>query len=396
MKALSAILLAIILIVLFIKESVSEPYIVKIGVSLPLTGALAPEGNSFRKGYEWWVEKVNHEGGLLGRKVELIVYDNHGSPDNSIQQYTKLISQDRVEFLLSPVSYRIINSIIDPLKYNKFPLITSDVIPQTLIEKTPYILPMLGLSENIFEGIIDIASQNKLNTIAIIAEDTPTISSLFTGTLKIAKDKGMEIVISRNIPPRVADFSGFIYEVKNYKIDLVLAHINLPNVIQLIKQMGDLRIHPRMFASTIAWQPNFYTALSKLGEYRFGISQWEPDERLHYPQINYFKETFLAKWNLYPDWYSAAGAGSGLLIEQAIKDIKSFDREKIFRVLKEMDTTTFFGRYKLSKEGLQIGHRPLLIQWQKGRKEIIWPKEFSTSKALICKKSCPGWPDCCF
>ncbi len=393
---LSIILQILIIITSFTNESTSQTGTIRIGVSLPLTGPLSINGNSLVQGYYWWVDIVNQREGLLGRKVELIVYDDHGVTEDSVNRYQKLVSQDRVDFVFSPFSYSLIYSVNPLLKDNKLPLIATNVLPESFIESTPNVLPMLSPLDNMFEGAIEIASQNQLKTIGIIVDEAPIYNALLAGTIKIAKAKGMEVLISKNIPIGLVDFSGFINEVRDKKIDLVISYMQFPGLVQLIKQMSEFRINPRMFVGTNAWMPDLYNILSKLGEYRCGIDQWEPGERLNYPKIKEFKETILNKWHRLPDWYTAAGAASGLLLEQAIRETKSFDRQKILQALKQMDTTTLFGKYNLNKEGLQIGHRPLIIQWQKGRMEIIWPEEFSTSKALVCKRHCPGWPDCCF
>lgn len=391
-----SIILQILIITLFANDCSSETGPIRIGVSLPLTGPLSINGNSLVRGYYWWVDIINQKGGLLGRKVELIVYDDHGITENSVNQYRKLVSQDKVEFVFSPFSYGSIYSVNPFLKDNKLPLIATNVMPESFIKSAPNVLPMVSPLDNMFDGGIEVAFQNQLKTIGIIVDEAPIYNALSAGIIKIAEAKGMGVLISKNIPIGLADFSEFINEVGNKKIDLVISYLKFPSLVQLIKQMSDFRINPRMFVSTNVWMPDFYNILSKLGEYRCGIDQWEPDERLKYPDIKEFKETILNKWHSLPDWHTAVGAASGLLLEQAIREKKSFDREKLLQTLKQMNTTTLFGKYKLNKEGLQIGHRPLLIQWQKGRKEIIWPKVFSTSEALVCKRRCPGWPDCCF
>jgi len=88
------------------------------------------------------------------------------------------------------------------------------------------------------------------------------------------------------------------------------------------------------------------------------------------------------KYRIEPSYHAASAYAAGLLIEEAVRRAGSLDRDKIRNILSMMDTITPLGRFRVNKSGLQIKHMNLIIQWQKGKKEIVWPEELATSKPV--------------
>src|SRR3990170_452562 len=81
---------------------------IKIGASLPLTGDFSEPGSAAKLGYELWAEEVNNAGGLLGRQVEFVLYDNASDPDTAVADYERLITQDKVDLVVGPFSSRLV------------------------------------------------------------------------------------------------------------------------------------------------------------------------------------------------------------------------------------------------------------------------------------------------
>src|SRR3990172_8496157 len=81
---------------------------IRIGASLPLTGDFSEPGTAAKLGYELWVDEVNKAGGLLGRQVEFVLYDNASDPDTAVADYERLITEDKVDLVVGPFSSRLV------------------------------------------------------------------------------------------------------------------------------------------------------------------------------------------------------------------------------------------------------------------------------------------------
>jgi branched-chain amino acid transport system substrate-binding protein len=126
-------------------------------------------------------------------------------------------------------------------------------------------------------------------------------------------------------------------------------------------------------------QGDFAEQAGALAEGVFGPSQWEPNLRIPFPGTAKFITDFTAQTGRAPT-YHAASAYAGLAITaMAIEQTGSLDADRLKRFIWGLDTVTILGRFKLEASGRQIGHSPLIIQWQAGAKEIVYPPRMRTA-----------------
>ncbi|MBI3988171.1 MAG: ABC transporter substrate-binding protein [candidate division NC10 bacterium] len=140
---------------------------------------------------------------------------------------------------------------------------------------------------------------------------------------------------------------------------------------------------PKLYAGANGPQlDEFGTALGKDAEYVLGFSAWEPHPGLGLPGMQEFIEAFKKEFGRLPILDAAAGYAAGQVLEAAVTKVGSLDREKIRDALAGLDMVTVFGRYKVDQDGLAIGHDVFLIQWQQGKREIVWPERYATAKLV--------------
>src|SRR3989454_12568923 len=148
---------------------------IKIGASLSLTGTYAKPGTYQKEGYEVCAEEVNGKGGLLGRKVEFVLYDDQSAPATAVKLYEKLITEDKVEAVMGPYSSPVSEAVANITEKYKKVMVAPLAATTGIFRKEPrrkYIFMVLSPAEVYFDGLTDIATKRGLKTVAVVNEDT--------------------------------------------------------------------------------------------------------------------------------------------------------------------------------------------------------------------------------
>src|SRR5262249_26101062 len=135
---------------------------------------------------------------------------------------------------------------------------------------------------------------------------------------------------------------------------------------------------PRFFVTQGAADPSFTTRVGQDAEFVFGIS---PYERRAATRGNAeFARAFAGKRSAEPGGLAAEGYAAAMLLSEAVRRAGSTDQEKLREALASLEAETPLGAYKVDRYGVQVAARPLLVQIQKGRREIVWPEALATAK----------------
>ncbi len=141
---------------------------------------------------------------------------------------------------------------------------------------------------------------------------------------------------------------------------------------------------PKAIAFTIVpIHPEFNTKVGPFSEGIFGPSQWEPDERIPFPGTKRFINDFYDFTGGMPSYHATSAYSACQILERSINHLGVIDHKKIRDYISAFDTVTIMGRFKVDPSGRQVGHNPILIQWQNGKKEIVYPTKMMTSKSLF-------------
>src|SRR6266487_5240789 len=188
---------------------------IKIGASLSLTGTYAQPGSYQKEGYELCQDHLNAKGGLLGRKIEFVFYDDQSMPATGVRLYEKLITEDKVDAVMGPYSSPITEAVANVSeKYQK--VMVSPLAATTSIFKKgrKYIFMVISPAEAYLEGLVDMAAKRGLKTIAIVNEDTLFTKASAVGVAEIAKKKGLQVVFQEAYPKGNTDFSALLTKLK--------------------------------------------------------------------------------------------------------------------------------------------------------------------------------------
>src|SRR5882724_13202867 len=186
---------------------------IKVGMSLALTGAGAPAGKMLQAAIEIWRDDVNAKGGLLGRPVEIIVYDDQSNPASVPNLYTKLITVDKADLLLGPYGTNFVARAMPTIIQNKKLLISYTAIginDQYKYDKYFSMVPVGSDGVNAFsKGFFEMAAKQnpKPQTVAIIAADAEFAQAAAQGAREELKKHGMKLVFDKSYPPNTTDFT---------------------------------------------------------------------------------------------------------------------------------------------------------------------------------------------
>lgn len=157
-----------------------------------------------------------------------------------------------------------------------------------------------------------------------------------------------------------------------------------PDGYELIRLLGEMRYKPTVLAMPIApAHPNFHNKVGDMANPIFGPSQWEPIKRIPFPGTQRFIDGFTAFAGHLPSFHAASAYAACQLFEQAITRTQSIDHRKLRDIIAALDTVTVLGRCNVDLTGKQVGHNSFMIQWQKGKKEIVWPQKMQTAQPVF-------------
>jgi branched-chain amino acid transport system substrate-binding protein len=368
---------------------------IRIGASLAQTGVYAALGQNQLRGYQLCVKHMNEKGGVLGRKLELVLYDDGSDPATAVRLYEKLITQDKVDLVLGPYGSPISEAVANVNEKYRMPMVAPIAATTSIYRKgRKFIFGMLPASEVFLEGLIDLAAKKGLKTVALINVDELYARAAAQGAIELAKNKGLHLISVDSYPLGNTDFSAILAKVRAANPDVLGGATRFEDAVAITRQMKALNVNPRMYGLTVGVDTlKFYEALGRDAEFVYGATPWVPELveiragglipiARQYPGAREFVESYKKEFpGADSSYHSAAGYGGCEILVEAIRRAGSLDSEKLRDAILKIDRNTVFGGFRVDRDGLQVAHKMLLFQWQDGKKVIVWPEELAPGKA---------------
>ncbi len=364
---------------------------IRIGGSFSSTGTYAPLGQTVHRGYQLCVKHANEKGGLLGRRIAFMAEDDGSDAARAVAIYERLLGQEKVDAIFSPYSAPITDAVATVAESHRKPLVACCMGTTALYRKDrAFTFMLLSPGEVYFEGLVDMAARRGLKTIAVIHEDTPFPKAIAQGGIELARKQGLRVALFEAYPRGTSDFGPILGRVKAVNPDVVAAATYFDDSVTITRSLRELDINPQMYAVTVGpGLPRFYAELGRTAEFVYGPSQWEPELvtlragglvpiARQYPGAGEFVESYRREFpGADLSYHTAQGYGACQVLLQAIRRAGSLDGTRTRDAIAELDVNTVFGRFKVDGDGVQIGHRMLMLQWQDGQKVIVWPGELA-------------------
>jgi len=403
---MSALLVALVLS-LWTTATVRAADPIKVGFSMALTGAVAPNGKQNLLALEIWRDDVNAKGGLLGRPVELVYYDDQSNPNLVPGIYTKLISVDKVDLLLGPYATNMIAPAMPVLMQNNkmtISLLGINVNRQFNYPRYFSMVPggdegTLAFSRGWFE--LAAAQKPKPSTVAIVSADAEFGKTACDGARESAKKNGFKIVYDKSYPPGNADMVPIVRAIQATNADLVFACAYPPDTVGIVRAANEIGLTPKMFGGAMIGL--LATPIKmQLGPLVNGLTIMEsfiPAPTLDFPGLKAMLAKYQAKapelkidplgYGFTPFAYAA-----GQVLAQAVEATKSLDHTKLAEYIHAHKFNTVAGEISYGKDGEWAKSRQFFTQFQgvagndlnqfrdTKHQVIVWPAEYKTGNLI--------------
>lgn len=379
---------------------------IKIGFGMGLTGGLAGAGKQALLAIEIWRDEVNAKGGIMGRPVQLVYYDDQSNPATVPGIFTKLLDVDKVDIVIGDYGTNLLAPampIVIQHKMTFFGLFGLDVNKEFHYDRYFSMVPTGGpdpsaaFSEGFFK--VAAAANPKPKTLAIIAADADFPHSAADGARKNAKEAGLQIVYDKTYPPSTADFSPIIRAINAANPDVVFSASYPPDAVGMVRAANEIGLNAKLFGGGLVGL-QYATFKKQLGPQLNGIVDydfWEPAKTLKFPGVDDFLKKYQAKAQgagVDPlGYYLAPFAYANVqVVQQAIEGAKSLDQEKLADYVRAHTFKTIEGDIKYGPNGEWAEPRVLTVQyhgvqgddikqWEgDSRQTILWPPKYATGK----------------
>ena len=351
----------------------NEP--IKIGFSLALTGPLAPNGKQALLGAKIWQEEINAKGGLLGRKVEFVNYDDQSNPANIPGTYTKLLDVDKVDLVNGPYGTNLVAPAIPIVMQKGKVLIGLFALDGNKEFHYSRYFSMISAGPNpsrsFTDGYFEVAAQQKPKpqTVALVAEDAEFARNACEGARENTKTYGFNIIYDKTFPPAMTDFSPIIRAVQAANADLVVVCSYPLSSVGILQTANELKFTPKMLGGAMVglqstvFKEKLKTKLNGVVNYE----TWVPSEKLMAPAAAFFKlyqERAKAE-GIDPLGYYLGGWGYAYfqLLGEAVEGAKTLNDEKLAAYMHSHEFKTIMGDVKFGEFGEWTKQASLQVQY---------------------------------
>ena len=365
---------------------------ITIGGSISQTGRYAEPAGRFVNAYRLFADRQNARGGLLGKKVKLILLDDKSDKQTSIKLYERLITQEKIHFTLGPYSSGITDAVANLFERHKYPTLAPGASSRGLWEKgRKYLFNQNAVAQKNHKGALHLAREVGVKRIAIIGEDSLFPRQSAEGAVEWAKKLGLKVVLNENYPRKQTDFTALLQKIKARRAEALISNSYFADAAAQIRQLRELNINMKIFAGTVGpGLPKFAKQLGNTAEYVLGFSQWEPKpEILKRPGMRAFIAAYKKRYGVDPNYHAGQSYASMQVFGEAVKRAGSIDRDKVWRTMRTMSTTTIIGPWKVDDTNMN-NHEGLTFQILDGQRKIVWPKKISE---VPYKLPMPKWKE---
>jgi branched-chain amino acid transport system substrate-binding protein len=386
-------------------QSAGEP--IRIGYTMPLSGGLAGNGRPAFLAHKLWVEDVNAKGGLLGRKVELVNYDDQSNAGQVPALYTKLIEVDKVDLVISSYSTALIAPAMPVIMGHGMAFVTllgSATNDAFQYDRTVNVSPTGGnMQQDFAKGFFEVAmsADPKPKTVAIAGLDGDFLQRSMKSARTQAQAAGLELVYDKSYPPSTVDYGPIVRAIQAAKPDIVYLASYPTDSVGLLKAIYETKLSATVVGGGMIG-PQITAIKAQFGPLLNNLLCWDvyaPEPTLKFPGVEAFLERYRAaaeKEKTDPlGLYAPPLAYAQMqVMEQAVARVGKIDQEDIGADFHASTFRTVLGDLKFDAKGEWQHERNLYVQYQgvkgndveqfkkPGVEVILYPNQYKSGKLL--------------
>jgi len=387
-----------------VASAIAQTNPIKIGMSMPQTGGLGAGGQSALVAIRMWVDDVNAKGGLLGRKVEFIAYDDQSNPANTPGIYTKLLDVDKVDLLIAPYA-TVPTAPIMPLVKQRGKLLMGNFsfqVNKTVKHDMWFNNAPWNDADGWAKGFLATGKAAGAKTIAILASDQEFSQNLADGVRALLDKEGIKKVYDQNYPPTTKDFSAMIRAIRAARAEMVFVASYPPDSVAIINSANEIGVGPQvqiMGGGMVGLQ--FTPVMINLGSKLNGIVNYHTYvPGIKFPGIDDFFKRYTerakaAKVDELGFYLPPFNYAIGQMLEQAINATKSIEDRKLADYMRKNTLNTIVGPVKFDAMGERANEHLITVQFRgvkdndqeqfrdPARQVVIHPAEDKAGAAVV-------------
>jgi branched-chain amino acid transport system substrate-binding protein len=353
---------------------------IRVGFSIAQTGPISGGGQAALVALRMWAEDVNARGGLLGRKVELVVYDDQGSPSITPGIYAKLIDIDKVDLLIAPYGTVPTAPILPLAKQRKLLLmgnfsfqVNARIQHDMWFNNAPW-----NDASSWSKGFFEIGQAQEARTIAFLAADNEFAQNLAGGARELAKQAGLRTVYDQNYPPTTVDFSPMVRGIRAARPEMVFVASYPADSAAIVRSVREIGVGDtvKIFGGGMVGL-QYTPIMESLGSALNGILNYNTyvpgatyegvDDFLQ----RYSKRAAESKVDPLGYYLTPFSYAIGQLLEQAVNATGTLDHPTLSQYLRTHETKTIVGPVRYRKDGEWANPRIITTQFQGVRDKDI-------------------------
>jgi branched-chain amino acid transport system substrate-binding protein len=384
----------------------AEP--IKIGFGMALTGGLSANGKPALLALQIWKDDVNKKGGLLGRPVDLVFYDDQTNPATVPGIYTKLLDVDKVDLIISGYGTNLIAPLMPIAMERKLTLMGMFGLANNEKYQYPnyFQIQPAGPDPQVSTaiGFFELAAKQtpRPQTVALVGADAEYPQNAMVGARELVKRFGFKLVYDKNYPPNTVDYTPIVRAIKATNPDIVFIASYPPDSVGMLRAAHEVGLQPKIMGGGMVGLM-FTSVMTSMGPMLNGIVNydfWAPEPPfLAMPGIKEFLKEYQAraeKAGVDPLGYYLPPYSYALMqiLGQAVDATKGLDQQKIADYIRATEFSTIVGKVKFGKNGEWAKGRTLMVQYQKisgtsieqfrgpGKKVVLYPDELKSGTII--------------
>ncbi len=369
------------------------------GAPVSLTGSTSTEGHLTLEGYQLWVKEVNAHGGIkvggTTYQVQLKYYDDGSSPTKSAQLTQRLVTSDKVNFLLGP--YGTAATLQDEAiaEQYKIPMVEGNGAAKAIFSKGfHYIFGVLSPASEYAKVMLEaaLALSNPPKNVAIISADDAFSKEVAAAAKVYATSHNLPVVYYQQYPSGTTDLTSVLTALKTSGPggtvpDMLLGSGHESEAVTTMKEAKQLHINAKLYAFTVGpATPDFISVLGPSANDVLGSAQWTAQEK--YNGIDVFAtpanyaQMYQTEYGHQPSYQSAESTAAGLAFQYAIQKAGSIDPQKVHDALASLDIMTFYGEIRFDSTGANTYKPMATIQIQNGSLVTVYPPNVANAQLI--------------